>query len=99
MKRESMLQELEVAAEALTVKIVYERLGPDSSPGGLCRVKGEYRVLIDRNLPILDRISVLQGALARFPIDDIYLSPEVRKALERRAADLQTESEAEAGSE
>ena len=93
MKRERMLQELEEAAEALKVKVIYERLTREASPGGLCRVNGEYRVLIDRNVPVLDRISVLQSALARFPIDDIYLSPELRKALELRAAELQAETE------
>lgn len=88
MKRERMLEELEQAAEALNVKIVYERLGPEASPGGLCRVNGEYRVLIDRHLPVLERVNVLLGAVARFATEDIYLSPEVREALERRAEEL-----------
>ena len=96
MKRERMLEELEQAAEALDIKVVYERLTPEAAPGGLCRVAGEYRVIIDRNVPLLERISVLLSAVARFPTEAIFLSPEVRAAVERRTGELETtESAAE----
>ncbi len=88
MKRELMLQELEQAADALRIKVVYERLTPEASPGGLCKVGGEYRVLIDRHVPLLERLSVLLSAVARFPTDEIFLSPELRAALVRRADEL-----------
>lgn len=88
MKRERMLEELEQAAEALGIKVITERLSPEASPGGLCRVSGEYRVLVDRQVPLLDRINVLIGAVARFPTDDIFLSPELRDAVEKRADEL-----------
>ena len=93
MKRERMLEELEQAAEALHIKVIYERLSPEASPGGLCKVNGEYRVMIDRHLPVQERLYVLLGAVARFSVDDVYLSPEVRKAVELRAAELQAENE------
>ncbi len=96
MKRERMLQELEQVAEALKIKVVYERLTPEASPGGLCKVGGEYRVLIDRHVPLLERLSVLLTAVARFPTDEIFLSPELRTAVERRASEQQAaQSEAE----
>lgn len=88
MKRERMLEELELAAEALHLRVVYERLSPEASPGGLCRVSGEYRVLVDRQVPLVERVNVLLGAVARFPIDGIFLSPELREAVEKRAAEL-----------
>ncbi len=88
MKRERMLQELETAADALKIKVVYERLTPEASPGGLCKVGGEYRVLIDRHIPLLERLSVLLSAVARFPTEEIFLSPEVRTAVDRRAEEL-----------
>jgi len=96
MKRERMLQELEQAADALKIKVVYERLTPEASPGGLCKVGGEYRVLIDRHIPLLERLSVLLSAVARFPTEEIFLSPEVRTAVDRRAGELaasQTDTE------
>ncbi|MFH2005657.1 MAG: hypothetical protein ABI333_03610 [bacterium] len=100
MKRERMLEELEQAAEALEIKVVYERLTPEASPGGLCRVGGEYRVIIDRHTPVPDRIGVLLAAIARFPTEGIFLSPKVRAAVERRAGELQPfEAEAEAEAE
>jgi hypothetical protein len=89
MKRERMLEELEQAAEALKIKVVYERLTPEASPGGLCKVEGEYRVLIDRHVPLLERLSVLLNAVARFPTEAIFLSPELRTAVGRRADELQ----------
>ncbi len=89
MKRERMLEELEQAAEALRIKVIYERLTPEASPGGLCRVAGEYRVLIDRHVPLLERLSVLLSAVARFPTEEIFLSPELRTAVVRRADELQ----------
>jgi len=89
MKRERMLEELEQAAEALKIKVVYERLTPEASPGGLCKVGGEYRVLIDRHVPLLERLSVLLSAVARFPTEEIFLSPELRSAVVRRAGELQ----------
>jgi len=88
MKRERMLEELEQAAEQLKLKVVYERLTPEACPGGLCRVEGEYRVIIDRHTPLLERINVLLGAVARFSTDEIFLSPEVRFAVEERAAEF-----------
>jgi len=91
MKRERMLGELEDAARTLGIKVIIERLSPEASPGGLCRVGGEYRVLVDKHLPIIERITVLVSALARFSTEDIFLSPEVRVALERRAAELVAE--------
>ena len=93
MRRERMLEELEQTAEALHVKVIYERLSPEASPGGLCKVNGEYRVMIDRHLPVLERVNVLLGAVARFAVDDLYLSPEVRQAVEQRAAELQAETD------
>jgi len=93
MKRERMLDELEQAAEALHIKVVYERLSPEASPGGLCKVNGEYRVMIDRHLPVLERVNVLLGAVARFSVEGLYLSPEVRQAVEERTAELQAESD------
>ena len=89
MKRERMLEELEQAAEALKIKVVYERLTPEASPGGLCRVGGEYRVLIDRHVPLLERLSVLLNAVSRFPTEEIFLSPELRTAVVQRADELQ----------
>jgi len=90
MKREKMLEELEQAAAALQIKVIYERLTPEASPGGLCKVGGEYRILIDRSTPLLERLSVLLSAVARFPTEEIFLSPELRAAVARRATELRS---------
>ncbi len=39
----------------------------ESSAGDLCRVNGEYRVLVDRRSPLVERIGVLLGALGQAP--------------------------------
>lgn len=88
MKREKMLQELEEAAGALGLRVSYERLSAEAQPGGLCRVNGQYRVLVDRRAPVLDRVNVLLEAVARFSTEDLYLSPELRQRVTTRAAHI-----------
>ncbi len=58
-----MLEALETAAARLGVKVSYEALSAGSS-GGLCRVKGEYRLIADKKAPIGDRIATLAYGIA-----------------------------------
>lgn len=87
MKPEVMLELLENAAEQLGVKVSYEPLqtgGVQSGlRGGLCRVRGEYRVIIDKRATSEERVTTLATALAAVPSDttDLELPPQVRDLL------------------
>lgn len=81
-----VLDHLEDLARKLGVEVVYQRLGTEeySSEGGLCKVKGKYKIFLDRSEPIETRIQILARALSPFNRDHVYLLPCVREILEKK---------------
>ena len=88
MKPEQITEALETAAAQLGVQVRYEALttGAVSGSGGLCRVKGEWWVIIDKKASASERATVLADALATFDTDAVYLPPKVREAVQSRRA-------------
>jgi hypothetical protein len=80
-----VLEHLEGLARKLGVEVVYQRLGADeySTGGGLCKVKGTYKVFLDRSEPIERHIQILARALSSFNRDEVYVLPFVREILEK----------------
>jgi len=80
-----VLDHLEDLARKLGVEVVYQRLGTEeySSEGGLCKVKGEYKIFLDRSDPIERCIQILVRALSSFDRDHVYVLPLVREILEK----------------
>lgn len=76
-----MLQELESLAEQLSVKVSYESLAASIGLGGLCRVKGQYRVIIDKRATVQERVATLAQSLNRFDTSSMSLPPRVRQTL------------------
>lgn len=76
-----MLQQLEQLAEQLTVKVSYESLTASIGLGGLCRVKGQYRVIIDKRATVHERVATLAQALQRFDSSHLDLPARVRETL------------------
>jgi len=90
MKAEQLTEILEAAATQLGVKVHYETLvasGPTGG-GGLCKVKGEWRVIIDKKTAPSERASILADALATMDTEAIFLPPKVRDMLASRRAAL-----------
>ena len=89
MKPEQLYQHLKELAEKLGVAVNEQNLRNTAAgirvKSGLCRVKGEIRFIMDKRMPIRDKIDVLASSLARFPHEDIYVIPAVRDALKRAA--------------
>ena len=89
MKPEQIAEALETAASQLGVRVRYETLaaaGPTGG-GGLCKVKGEWLIIIDRKTAASERASILGEALATMDTEHIFLPPKVRDMLvQRRAA-------------
>src|ERR1041384_5382861 len=65
MKPEVVLELLEAAAEQLRVRVSYEPLQTTVVHGGLCRVKGEYRIIVDKRASAEERVTTLATALAQ----------------------------------
>jgi hypothetical protein len=78
-KQEAMLEELESLAERLGVKVSYEALQGGLGAGGLCRVKGTYRVIMDKRTATNERVATLAQALGEVGVgDDVELSRAAR---------------------
>lgn len=82
MKPEAMLQELEAAANGIAVKVSYETLRSSVGVGGLCRVKGQYRVIIDKRATARERLATLAQALCGLDTSELEVSNGVREVLD-----------------
>ena len=82
-KLDHVLTSLEEAADKLGVKVSYESLAETVGGGGLCKVKGSYRIIIDKRGTVGEKLSTLARALAGFDLDGIYLKPEAREMVEQ----------------
>jgi len=82
MNAQQQLQELERLAETLDVKVCYEPMaGLVQGIGGLCRLRGEYRVIIDKKLRAPERVNILADALRRFDVTTLEMTAPVRRLL------------------
>jgi hypothetical protein len=87
MKPEQMTEALEQAAAQVGVRVRYETMtGETAGAGGLCKIKGQWAVIIDRRTPASDRAALLVEALATFDTDALFLPPQIREALQARRA-------------
>ena len=85
MKSEVILEVLERAAEQLSIKVSYEPLQTSGIQtglrGGLCKVKGTYRIIIDKRATDEERITTLATAIAGFNTADLELPQRIRDLL------------------
>jgi hypothetical protein len=87
MKPEVLLEMLESTAEQLKVRVSYEPLQTSVVHGGLCRVKGEYRIIVDKRASAEERMTTVAAALAQVikatNLDPaaLELQPKVREIL------------------
>jgi hypothetical protein len=87
MKPEQITETLEQAAAQLGVRVRYETMtGDTAGSGGLCKVKGEWCVIVDRKTPSADRAALLIEALAGFDTDGVFLPPQLREAIATKRA-------------
>ena len=85
MKAEDQLKELESVAEKKKIRVSYEAIGGELGMGGLCKVKGEHRVIIDKRATDGDKVNVLAAALAKFDLEDVFMSEELRAIIGKHA--------------
>lgn len=82
MKPEDMLRELHGAADKLGVKVSYEALRTNVGLGGLCRVKGQYRVIVDKRATPHERVVAVAESLSELDTSEIFLTPAVREVVD-----------------
>ncbi|HZS41149.1 MAG TPA: hypothetical protein VFF06_30175 [Polyangia bacterium] len=85
MKVADTLLELEGVAQKKSIRVSYEPIGGELGAGGLCKVKGEHRIIVDKRATDGEKVTVLATALARFPLDDVFISEETRALIARHA--------------
>jgi hypothetical protein len=86
MNMQPILDELEAAAEKLSVKVSYEVLTDSVAGGGLCKVKGQQRCIIDKRGTPSEKAITLARALAQLDTEQIFLTPQARELVDRHRA-------------
>jgi len=83
MESESILRELKDLAEKMGVTVAERVLKttPIRVQSGLCKVHGKLFLIVDKKLPMREKISVLMEALSPLPYDDVYIMPFVRELI------------------
>lgn len=85
---EGLLTALEGLAEQLQIPVTYAALATEELPGrgGMCVIYGQRRIIIERSLATREKAQLLAAGLAQFDLEDIFLLPAVREAIERAKA-------------
>ena len=80
-----LLNQLEDLAEKLGIKIRYGDIGVEEShrTGGLCRVKGQYILIIHSKLTVKEKIGIIIKSLNAFDMSNVYVIPVIREMLDR----------------
>jgi len=76
----TLLQEFEDLAERMSIRVRYGKLDGD---GGLCRYRDRYHIVINKRLDTDSRINLLGRAFSAFPLENVFLIPAVRDAIDR----------------
>jgi hypothetical protein len=86
MKESAIFQNLKEIAEKLNLKVCSANLRKYSYgiKSGLCRVEGEYRIIIDKHLQLSEKVDVLIEALQKFDIDTGSIDPDIKRLIEKR---------------
>ena len=90
MKPEQTVEALEQAASQLGVQVRYETMTGDAAgSGGLCKIRGNWCVIMDRKTPPAERAATLIDALTGFDTDTVFLPPKIRDTLAARRVERQ----------
>jgi hypothetical protein len=89
MKESLIFEDLEKIAVKHDIRITTANLKKYAyyMKSGLCRVRGEYRLIIDKHLHLSEKIDVMIDALQHFDVESSSLDPVVRRLLEKKTKD------------
>ena len=83
MKPEQVYQELHDLAEKLGVTVSEQsfRTTGIKAKSGMCKVKGQPMIIVDRHLSIQKKIKILASHLADIPHENVFMVPAIRELL------------------
>jgi hypothetical protein len=87
-KIDAILEELKGVAARLGLEVREERLLREIGyqvRSGICRVREQNILFLDRDLPASNRMEVLLEELSRRDLGEVYVSPELRRMLGKDA--------------
>ncbi|MEA2626740.1 MAG: hypothetical protein QOD06_2785 [Candidatus Binatota bacterium] len=90
-----MLEELRELAVRLGFRVREERLLREVGyrvRSGVCRVRDEKVIFVDRELEPSSRLEVLIEELSACDLGDVYVSPELRRLLGKEERPAETDS-------
>jgi hypothetical protein len=77
------LSQLEELADKLGIPIRYEKIEDElTGMGGLCRIEGNYILIIHSKAGVKEKVQIMIEGLRRFDLNDIYVRPALRELLE-----------------
>ena len=87
MTPEQTYQELKALAEKLGVVVSEQNLRSTGIKvkSGLCKVKGQHLLIMDKKLPLGEKNEVLASCLSKLPHEDVFMVPAVRDFLDRHS--------------
>jgi hypothetical protein len=85
---EELLAALEGLAEGLEIPVSYAPLATEELParGGLCVLRGERRIILERSLDVRSKVQLLAEGLAQFDLERVFLRPALREILDAARA-------------
>jgi len=82
-------KDLEAVAEKLSIELEYCDLSDQEVPirSGRCKVDGQEKIYMDKNLSVPRQIEILLEILGKFDLENIYVSAWIRERLEQHRND------------
>lgn len=83
MTSDQLYEHLENLAKQLGISVRYEDLShPElKATSGLCKIKGQQYYIMDRSMPLQERITLLAGCLGQMNLEGVYMLPALRSFL------------------
>jgi hypothetical protein len=80
---EILLSQLEDLADKLGIIVREEKIDIEeaSTAGGLCRLQGEYFLILNSRATVKEKIRTAIEALRHFDLTGIYIKPVIRELL------------------
>lgn len=88
MRESLVMKDLESLAEGLEIAVNSVNLRKYSYgiKSGLCKVNGDYRVILDKHLHLSEKIDVLVDALQEMEVSTDNLDPHLQRLLRKKTA-------------
>jgi hypothetical protein len=85
MTPQAQLEDLKDCANKLSVEIIYRDLTDIefSFQSGFCKVNGSQVIILDKKLPIEEKINIILQGFENLDLDSFFISPWIRDRLEK----------------